>query len=411
MLTVEEALVEVLRNAGPLPPTRLPLRELPGRILAEDVASDIDLPPFDKALMDGYAVRAADVPGPGTVLTIGEGIPAGRTPSRPLAAAEAAIIMTGAPLPVGADAVVPHERTQNLDPWAVRIETDVKAGMNWLPRAREMRLGDVVARAGTMLNPVHVGVLASVGRTDALVIPRPQVVIVPTGDELVEPNVRPGPGQIRNSHALMLEGLAGRLAHAEVTPIAPDDPLRLRERLETALDTADVVLVTGGVSAGARDLVPGTLADLGVETRFHKIRLKPGKPLLFGTRAGVDRAPAAPPTLVFGLPGNPVSGLVGFILFVAPVLRRLSGLLEGDPWVGRLSGHLDRAFHHRGDRPTYHPARVQCSSDGTYVIAPLEWAGSSDLRTAASGDGFAVFPEGDRDYAPGERIEFLPLGP
>ncbi len=241
-----------------------------------------------------------------------------------------------------------------------------------------------------------------------LVIPRPRVVVVPTGDELVDPDQVPGVGQIRNSHAVMLGAMARPIAESQVTPIAPDDPERLCEVLGRGLEEADVLLITGGVSAGARDLVPATLTELGVVTIFHKIRLKPGKPLLFGIgppRGGDDRAGA----LVFGLPGNPVSGLVGFLLFVVPALRAMLGEPTGTIDTRYRTGRLAAPFRHRGDRPTFHPARLQKSGEDLDQIQPLDWKGSADLRTAAIADGFAIFPPGDHDHPAGEVVRFLPL--
>ena len=248
--------------------------------------------------------------------------------------------------------------------------------------------------------------LASVGRSQVKVL-RPHVAILPTGDELVEPEKTPGPGQIRNSNALMLQALAiEEGATAETLPVAPDEPAQLRAALEGGLG-ADLLIVTGGVSAGQRDLVPATLEAIGVRPVFHKVRLKPGKPLWFGV--GPPRAESAG-TLVFGLPGNPVSGLVGFLLFIKEALA----VMAGKPARGRriLEARLTRGFTHRGDRPTYHPARLvdgNAGHSGSPFMETLDWSGSADLLTVARADGFAVFFAGDREYAPGEIVGFLPM--
>jgi len=208
----------------------------------------------------------------------------------------------------------------------------------------------------------------------------------------------------------MLGALARRCgAEAAVAPIAPDEPDGLRAALADALDAADLVLITGGVSAGQRDLVPGTLETLGVEPVFHKVRLKPGKPLLFGL--GPPRGDR-PPTLVFGMPGNPVSGLVGFLVFVRPALEVLAGRRPPGTSAAPSAIRFPLAvpFAHRGDRPTYHPARLE-SVEAGYRIRPLDWAGSADLRTAALADGFAIFPAGDRTYPPDEPVGYLPMIP
>ncbi len=403
--TVEEALKAVLEEANPLPAEAVPLPSALRCVLDENVAADIDLPPFDKSLVDGYAVRSDDLRGTDRQLRVGELITAGQTPSRSLGPREAAVIMTGAPLPSGCDAVVMHERTRS-DAGSVWVdEPEVRAGQNILPRAREMRAGDVVLAAGTVLKPAHLGVLASVGRTPVRVVPRPRMAVVSTGDELVEPDRTPGPGQIRNSNAIMLRALAlEEFAEVESLPTAPDEPVELRQILERGLDF-DVLIVTGGVSAGQRDLVPAALTDLGVRRVFHKVQLKPGKPLWFGI--GPARG-GRPGTMVFGLPGNPVSSLVVFLLFVRPVLAALAGRPGSIP--ATLPARLTGDFRHRGDRPTYHPARVTSSPVGAPEIAieTLTWHGSADLRTAAAADGFAAFPAGDRDYHEGEIVGFLP---
>lgn len=405
--TLEEALDDVIAAAIPSAPKRLPLAQALGCVLAEDVVADLDLPPFDKALMDGYAVRSSDLADSARRLQIGETITAGKIPTRPLGPREAAVITTGAPLPPGADCVVMHERTQLVDGAVLIDQPDVRPGQNRLVRGREMRAGETVATPGTRLTPAVVGLLASVGRAEVSVIPRPSVAVLPTGDELVAIDRVPGPGQIRNSNSVMLQACAAEAgANAESLPIAADEPNKLREQLEQGL-SRDLLLITGGVSAGHLDLVPAALESLGVTRVFHKIRLKPGKPLWFGV--GPARG-GRPGTLVFGLPGNPVSSLVCFLLFVKPAIARRAGLPL--PPSDVVEARLGRPFTQRGDRPTYFPARFATeSADGrsSSAIETLDWAGSADLRSVAESDGFAIFPAGDREFREGEIVRFLPF--
>lgn len=411
MLSVEEALRAVLERATPLAPVRLRLERAAGAVLAEEVASDLDLPPFNKALVDGFAVRSADLAGSGTrrLRVVGE-ITAGMPPGRPISAGEAVSIMTGAPLPDGADAVVMHEVTTPGDGPTVAIAGPVAPGLNRLERGREMRAGEIVARRGDALTPARLGVLASVGRPAVAVVRRPRVAVIPTGNELVGADGAPGPGQIRNSNAYTLGALLAATG-AEVfrEPIARDDLGALRERfaaaLEAAREPADVLVVSGGVSAGTLDLVPSALAEVGVEAVFHKIALRPGKPLWFG----LGRArPGGGRPLVFGLPGNPVSGLVGVLLFVNPALEALAGRPASGP--RSVAATLAAPYAHRGVRATYHPARL-VGEPGAWRVEPLPWAGSPDLLTVSRADGFAAFPPGDRVFDAGERVAFLPLDP
>lgn len=413
MLPIDAAFAAVMDRCRPLPPQRRPLGAALHHILAEPITADRDSPPFDKALVDGYAIRAAELSTPGTTFAIGEEIPAGRVPSRALAPGEAALIMTGAPLPEGADAVVMIEQTQR-EGSRVRIETTARPGQNLMPRGQEMRLGDVVLRPATLLTPPRIGLLATVGQVRPLVVPTPRVHILATGDEIVDPATTPGPGRIRNSNAAMLQAFVTRALPATASDVrsstAPDQRERLREALAIGLD-ADILLITGGVSAGNRDLVPETLAAQDVTTIFHKVRLKPGKPLLFGV--GPERSEdGRPGCLVFGLPGNPVSAIVGFLIFVKPALDRLRGLnpdsCRRDPF-DRPRFPLQAPFAQRGDRVTYHPARLITEPSGRKAIETLPWSGSADLRALADADGFALFDAGDHDYPKGTLVPWESL--
>jgi len=414
MLTVGEALEVVLGEARALPPRSGPLSTALGRTLAQDIVADIDLPPFDKSIVDGFALRSEDASRPGLArLRIVDTIYAGQTPSRGIEIGEAAAIMTGAPLPPGADAVVMVEKTQRPEPDHVLIAGPVSPGQNRLVQGREMRAGDIVVPQGVVLDAAKLGVMASVGARHFLYDPRPIVAVVSTGDELVPFDEVPGPGQIRNSNTMLLASLAEEHdATARSLPIAADRREALRDAFTRALegdssypDRADILLISGGVSAGKLDLVPEALESLGIRCLFHKVKVKPGKPLWFGV--GPDRI-ERPPALVFGLPGNPVSGLVSFLLFVRPALAKL-GRTRAKP-IESLP--LSDAYRHADDRDTYRPARLIAAPDGGEPrVEPLTWSGSSDLRGVAGSDGFAIFPAGERIYERGERIGFLRLDP
>lgn len=395
MLEVAAALEIVLGRAAPLPTEIVPLHQAAGRVSAESVASDIDSPPYTKALMDGYAIRSADT-GPGTTLAVIEEVAAGRMPTRAVGPGDATRIMTGAPIPDGADAVIPHEETEAAGN-AVRLRRAAKVGESILPRGREMKAGEVVVPVGTRLTPQAIGLLAAVGRTTVTGYRVPRLAILATGDELVEADQRPGPGQIRNSNGPMLSALASRAgATAEYFGIGPDERDGLRRLVARGLDSADVLVLAGGVSAGKFDLVPEVLKELGVTAHFHKIRLKPGKPLLFGSRES---------TLVFGLPGNPVSSFVGFELFVRPALRKMMG--DAIPGPILVPVPLAAPLTARNDRPTYAPARLETAHG--FRVRPGNWFGSADLRGLLTADALVSISAGNVELAAGEPLPTLLL--
>jgi molybdopterin molybdotransferase len=356
--------------------------------------------------MDGYAVRSADLPEGRGVLTVIDEITAGQTPRRPVAANQAARIMTGAPVPAGADAVVMVERTQLVHKSQVRIEDrPPKPGQNILRQGHEMQPGDIALAAGAVLRPQELGLLATLGRTAVQVYPAPEVAVLSTGDELVTAWQRPGPGEIRNSNGPMLLGQVRRAGgQPRNLGIARDERAHLRALAVMGLESA-VFVLAGGVSAGKLDLVPGVLEELGVQAHFHKVEMKPGKPVFFGTCGS---------TLVFGLPGNPVSSLVCFELFVRPAIHRLCGHAEPGPRL--VQARLVEDFPYRADRPTYHPAALEDSPDG-WRVQIVPWFGSADLRAASRANALAVLPKGDHHHRAGQRLPVLklddctPLGP
>jgi molybdopterin molybdotransferase len=400
MLSVADAQRLVLEKARPLPAVVVELgADALGLILAEDVASDLDMPPYDKALMDGFSVRSADLSSGQKTLRIIEEVTAGQTPRLPVGQGEATRIMTGAPLPSGADAVVQSERTRLLSDKRVAIEQEsVRPELNIVRRGREMQRGQVVLAAGTRLRPQELGILATVGRTFVRAYPPPRVAVVSTGDELVDASQQPGPGQIRNGNGPMLLAQARR---AGGTPVARGIAHDTRESLRTLIKQGlreNVLVLSGGVSAGKLDLVPEVLHDLGVQPHFHKIEMKPGKPVFFGSRGD---------TLVFGLPGNPVSALVCFELFVRPAIRRLRN--ETSPMAAVVSAVLGADFTYRTDRPTYYPARLTQDRDGRWQVAPVSWSGSGDLLPLTRANALMIVPAGEHRYFAGNHMDALPL--
>jgi molybdopterin molybdotransferase len=403
MLSVAEAQNVILQHARPLSPETMPLA-VPalGRVLAEDIVSDVDSPPHDKAMFDGYAIQVADLAGGHATLTVLEEVLAGQVPRRTVAAGQASRIMTGAPIPPGADGVIPRESTRTLPDGSVEIQhPPPRAGHNILRQGSEYRRGQVVLSSGTPLRPIEFGVLATVGRTTARVIPMPRVAIVATGDELVEPGWSPGPGQIRNSNGPMLLAQSARAGGEPIyLGIARDTVDSLRSLITGGL-LANILLLAGGVSAGQRDLVPGVLQDARVTAHFHKVELKPGKPLFFGTHEWPDGVK----TLVFGLPGNPVSSFVCFELFVRPALRRLAGLADA---AQVLQASLLQDFPYRTDRPTYHPALLEVSASG-WQVQPVAWGGSADLHGLTRANALVVLPAGERVHRAGELFPVVRL--
>ena len=404
MISVDQARGEVLAHAQTRAAVRVPLAESLGRVLAEEIRSDIDSPPHDKSLVDGYAVIASEIDRADVELRVLEQVTAGENPSQPVVPGAATRIMTGAPLPQGANAVVMVEQTESLrDGEAVVIQTDrASDGQNIMLRGASMREGDIVLRAGQRVRPIEAGVLAEVGVTSVPTYPLPSVAILSTGNELVPADKHPAAGQIRNSNGPMLAALVQRAGGRPVDlGIGRDEASELAALVERGLGE-DVLLLSGGVSAGVLDLVPQVLAELGVEQVFHKVQLKPGKPLWFGIKQGERHA-----SLVFGLPGNPVSSLVCFELFVRPAIAALAGDRDADLECRRA--RLARAHSHRGGRPTYHPARL-LDRQGDWQVEPLAWQGSADLRTLADADCLAYFPPGDREYQMGDEVDAYVLG-
>ena len=401
MISIDEARSCILARTWVSAPVSLSAVDAVGLVLAEPAVSDIDSPPYDKALMDGYAVRAGEAPGCGAEWEVVERIMAGQVPTQPLRPGTAAQIMTGAPLPSGADAVVPVEQVEvvaGAAPPRIRITTDsIRSEQHIMRRGTCVRSGATVLEPGRVLRAVDVGLLSEVGCACVTVRSRPRVAVLATGSELVPAQTRPGAGQIRNSNGPLLCALARR-EQAEVVDlgIVRDDIDALRPAIQGGL-AGDLLVLTGGVSVGVLDLVPGVLAQMGVEQVFHKVHLKPGKPLWFGVHQQGERR-----TLVFGLPGNPVGSLVCFELFVAPALRQLRGCPE--VITEHRLARLTKGYHQRSDRPTYCPAYVTRTAQDALTVTPVAWAGSADQRAWHAANCLACFPPGKRMFDVGESV-------
>jgi molybdopterin molybdotransferase len=376
-----------------LDPEPVALAEAHGRVLAGDASAAVDLPPFPSSAMDGYAVRAADVPGS---LPVGERIAAGRPAPRALRSGEAFAIATGGVVPDGADAVIPVEyvvvRGNDID-----VPDAVELGANVRPRGGDVSAGALVVARGTRLGAAQIGALAAAGVAELECTRRPRATIVATGTELRPPGEPLEPGQVYEANGVMLAaGLAD--AGAEVGQIATvaDDERAHREALVAGLE-GEVLVTSGGVSVGEHDLVREIERELGVEEVFWRVAVKPGKPLSFGVRGS---------TLVFGLPGNPVSSLVCFELFVRPAVLALQG--QSDPQPAYVVGELARPFRRNRERDEFVRARAALDGDRV-VLEPVSGQESHMIARAAGADALVHVPRGEGELAAGSRARYLPL--
>ncbi len=393
LLSLAEAQSRVLERVRPLDGEPVPVARAAGRVVAEDALSVVDLPPFPSSAMDGFAVRSADTPGRLPVVArIAAGVPAPRA----LAAGEAMGIATGGVVPDGADAVIPIEYVVESDN-DVEIPERVDHGDNVRPRAGDVAAGDVVVQRGARLHPAQIGALAAAGVGEVVCARRPRVAILATGTELRRPGERLGQGEVYEANGVLLAAaLAAAGADLDILPSVADDAAALRSALEVGL-LADVLVTSGGVSVGPHDLVRGLLRELGVEQVFWGVAVKPGKPVTFAAR---DR------TLVFGLPGNPVSSLVGCELFVRPAVLALQGAAEPRPVYGE--GRLARTVRRNPRRDEFVRARVRASDDGL-VLEPVSGQESHMIVRAAGADALVYAPRGDGELRAGDRVRYLPL--
>jgi molybdopterin molybdotransferase len=393
LLSLEEALERILGRVTPLGPEGVELSIAAGRVLAEDARAAVDLPPFPSSAMDGFAVRSEDTPGR---LPIVARIAAGLPAPRALEAGEAMGIATGGVVPAGADSVIPIEYVVEDDN-RVEIPNRVVHGNNVRPRGGDVAAGDVVVPGGARLGAAQIGALAAAGLDRVVAGQRPRVAVLATGTELRRPGESLGPGEVYEANAVLLAtAFASAGADVDVLPAVADDESSHRAALERGL-AADVLVTSGGVSVGPHDLVRRILSELGVEEIFWGVAVKPGKPLAFGVRGS---------TLVFGLPGNPVSSLVGAEVFVRPALLALQGATVPGPvfFEGRLAAAVRRNAH----RDEFLRARSAASADGV-LLDPVIGQESHMIARAAAADALVLAPRGEGELAAGERVRYLPL--
>jgi molybdopterin molybdotransferase len=397
MHTIEEALEAILTPIGPLEAAREPLAEAAGRVAAEDVPAAVDLPPFDRSAMDGYAVRAADT-APGVALRLAGGVAAGEVAEQELAPGTAAAISTGAALPPGADAILQSELAEARD-GTVTPARALEPGRHVRFRGEDLRAGDVLARAGERLTLPRLSALASAGVGEVAVHRRPRLHLIVTGSELLPLGAPPEPGRIHESNGLMVSLLARR-AGAELIGcgVVPDDRAATLAAVERGL-ADDVLVVSGGVSVGPHDHVKPAFEACGVEEVLWRVRIKPGKPMWFGRRGS---------TLVFGLPGNPLSSIVCFCVFIEPALRRLQGERDARPRLVR--GRITAPAEASDERTTFLTAAIAPGADGVLEATPTERQGSHMTGALGESDGFAVAPHGAPALQPGDPVDLLLLG-
>ncbi len=401
MISVAEAIQIVRQQTALLSTEQVRIEQALGRVLAEDVVADTDLPPFDRAQMDGYAVRADDVKEvPVRLRIVGESA-AGKGWHHQLEEGQAVRIMTGAPVPAGADSVQQVELTHELkDGSVVELMESLEPGRSIVQRGAEIKAGDVVLRAGMTINAAMMAVLAAFGYARVSVFRKPRVAVLATGTELVAVDQKPGQDQIRDSNNYSISAYA-ELAGAVVErmPLTGDETSLLKNQLTAAAERCDVIVTSGGVSMGVYDVTKAALKELDAEIFFERVALRPGKPTVFA------RLPNG--TLVFGLPGNPVSVSVTFNLFARTALLAIQGVSE--PALKRETAVLARSVKGTTDRESYLPAQLMTNDDAELVAFPLKWGGSSDFVAFALTTALVVVPANVKSIEAGAAVSVLRL--
>jgi molybdopterin molybdotransferase len=401
MISVTEAIHLVREQTSALPSERVALENARGRYLAEDIVADSDLPPFDRSQMDGYAVRANDAQQAPTRLRIVGESAAGRGWYSEMKAGEAVRIMTGAPVPAGADSVQQVELTREIeDGREVEIQQPPAPGKSIVRRGSEIKKGETVLVAGDQISAATMAVLASFGYPQVSVTRQPKVAVLATGSELVAVNHKPGPDQIRDSNNFTIAAyaqLAGALV--ERLPLAGDDTTLLKRQIAEAAERSDIVITSGGVSVGVYDFTKPALRELGAEFFFERVALRPGKPTVFA------RLPNG--TLFFGLPGNPVSVSVTFNLFARVAILTMQR--GSDTGLQRGTAVLANVVRGTKDRESYLPIQLSTSDDGHLLALPLKWGGSSDFVSFARADAMAIVPAGINVVEQGKVVNIVRL--
>lgn len=394
MISYEKARELILNNVGKLSGEEVKLEETIGRVLAENVFSPLEMPPFAKSAMDGYGIKADDVCNPLIVLRIIGVIQAGDTFRQKVRNGECVKIMTGAALPTGTDAVVMVENTAAFD-GLVTLKRAVKKGENVCQKGEDIRRGTLLLRNGQLLSAAETTLLATIGKDFVKVIRRPTVAIINTGGEIVSPGKKLGLNKIYNANGPMMLSL---LRHYGIEPrflgIVKDDPEQLTQVIQQGLDS-DVLLISGGVSMGDYDFMPQVLNKLKVKGIFHKVRMKPGKPFFFGRKGKCN---------VFGLPGNPVSNYLAYFLFVSPALKKMQGIDSPGPEF--KCGLLKRSFQHKKGRAHFVLAKIK-KRDVDYMLDIVPSHGSADVLSLAKADGFFIAPENQEIIKKNEKVRFF----
>ncbi|HZE73027.1 MAG TPA: gephyrin-like molybdotransferase Glp [Pyrinomonadaceae bacterium] len=399
MIPVAEAIRIVKAQTPVSRPERVDLQSALGRILAEDIVADSDLPPFDRSQMDGYAVRANDVQEtPSRLHVVGESA-AGKGWHHEMRALEAVRIMTGAPVPSGADSVQQVELTREVE-GHVEILEPVELGRSIVQRGSEITAGETVLKAGVTINAAMMAVLASFGYAQVTVGKKPRVAVLATGSELVSVDQKPAQDQIRDSNNFSIAAyaqLAGAIVHR--LPLAGDDRARLKDQIAEAAAVSDVVVTSGGVSMGVYDFTKDSLKELDAEIFFERVALRPGKPAVFARLPGGQ--------LVFGLPGNPVSVAVTFNLFARTALQVMQGAKE--PALVEESAVLTTNVKGAKERESYLPAKLKPGEKGLLSVEPLKWGGSSDFVSFAQATALIIVPANAKALDAGSVVKILQL--